>query len=70
MKKYIETEHGTLRDPDTGHEYPTAYPPGTNPVLDIAWEILDRLKPGEISVTTRSFLAGLIMAELEKRKDD
>ena len=49
------------------HTYPSKYPPGPNQpwALNKAWEILDTLKPGTLSVETRAFLAGQIVAALE-----
>lgn len=50
------------------HEYPSKYPPGKHWATDAAWEILDRLKPGVLSIEARSLLAGMIAGRLMKER--
>jgi hypothetical protein len=52
------------------HQYPSNYPPGTHWSIDAAWEILDMLKPGELTIETRSLLAGLIAGRLMRERDE
>lgn len=54
---------------DGMHEYPDRYPPGTHWAVDAAWEILDTIKPGVISVEVRAFLAGQIAGRLMRERD-
>jgi hypothetical protein len=49
------------------HEYPSNYPPGKHWAIDAAWEILDTLKPGVLSIEARSLLAGMITGRLMKQ---
>ena len=46
------------------HTYPSKYPPGVHWATDMAWEILDQLRPGAISDDTRFVLAGMIAGSL------
>jgi len=55
---------------ENGHEYPSRYAPPTGiQEMDEAWEILDRIKPGEIPVEVRSYLAGIIAGTLRRYKE-
>jgi hypothetical protein len=51
------------------HEYPSNYPPGKHWAIDAAWEILDTLKPGVLSIEARSLLAGMIAGRLTKERE-
>jgi hypothetical protein len=53
---------------DERHSYPSHYPPGTHWATDAAWEILDTLKPGILSIEARSLLAGMIAGRLMKER--
>lgn len=46
------------------HEYPSDYPPGVHWAIDAAWEILDTLKPGRLTIQERSLIAGMIAGRL------
>jgi hypothetical protein len=51
---------------DNGHHYPSVYTPDTGGwATNEAWDILDRIEPGIISVDVRGFLAGNIAGALE-----
>jgi hypothetical protein len=50
------------------HEYPSLYPPGQHWAIDAAWEILDTLTPGVLSIEARSLLAGMIAGRLMKER--
>jgi hypothetical protein len=50
------------------HEYPSDYPPGTHWAIDAAWEILDTLEPGRLTLDERSFLAGQIAGRLMRER--
>jgi hypothetical protein len=51
---------------DNGHVYATTRLPESGWNMREAWEILDALPPGAISVVARLFLAGLIAGALER----
>lgn len=48
------------------HTYPSNYPPGPEAhwALNKAWEILDVLTPGALSVDARALLSGMITGAL------
>jgi hypothetical protein len=50
------------------HQYPSNYPPGTHWAIDAAWEIMDTLKPGVLSLDARSLLAGMIAGNLMRER--
>ncbi len=50
------------------HEYPSDYGPGKHWAIDAAWEILDSIEPGRLTIAERSFLAGQIAGRLMKEK--
>lgn len=54
----------------TQHEYPSKYSPGTHWAIDAAWEILDVLEPGAISIEVRALLAGMIAGRLMKERSE
>ncbi|MCK1670350.1 hypothetical protein [Bradyrhizobium sp. 150] len=58
VNDYIED-----RDVDE-HSYPSKYPPGSDPWVTAAWEILDTLKVGALKSNTRAWLAGMIAGAL------
>jgi hypothetical protein len=66
MRQLVQTEHGTLRDPQSGHEYPPDYPPGTHAMLDEAWRIIDTVKAGIMPMDVRCLLAGMICGAFDK----
>ncbi len=51
------------------HEYPSLHRPGTHWATDVAWEILDILKPGKLNLAERSFLAGMIAGALMRERE-
>jgi hypothetical protein len=70
MRELVRTDHGTLRDPDTKHEYPTDYPPSAGSSLAEAWKILDVIAPGVIPMDARALLAGMIAGTIERIKQE
>lgn len=50
------------------HEYPPRYQPGTHWATDAAWEILDMLNPGRLTILERSLIAGLIAGRLIRER--
>jgi hypothetical protein len=58
VNDYIED-----RDVDK-HSYPSNFPPGTDPWVSAAWEILDTLKPGALRRDTRYLLGDMIAGAL------
>ena len=59
-----------MGDPQREHEYPSNYPPGTHWAIDVAWEILNVIKPGVLSTDARSLLAGMIAAALMRERHE
>jgi hypothetical protein len=53
---------------DEQHSYPSNYPPGTHWAIDVAWDILDRFRPGVISFENRALLAGMITSALMRER--
>lgn len=51
------------------HEYPSNHGPGAHWATDAAWEILDTIKPGVISLEVRSLLAGQIAGRLMRERE-
>jgi hypothetical protein len=51
------------------HTYPSKYGRGIHWSIDMAWDILDRLPPGQLTKTQRAYMAGLIAGTLEKIHD-
>ena len=48
------------------HTYPERHGPvGGGPRFKVAWEILDQLKPGVLSLCSRALLAGMIAGAVE-----
>ena len=45
---------------ETKHQYPSKYPPGTHWAVDLAWQCLDVLPIGLLSIEQRSLVAGMI----------
>lgn len=56
-------------EPDGEHTYPSAYPKGSRWSTDIAWEMLDQLKPGIIPEDVRAFIAGYMGGALESERE-
>lgn len=52
------------------HEYPDKYPPGAHWAIDEAWEVLDHVTPGVLSIEARSLLAGMIAAKLIREREN
>ena len=52
------------------HTYPDRYTPGPGQPwqLNVAWEIMDTIKPGVLTDDVRAFLAGQIVGVLMKHK--
>ncbi len=59
-----------MPDPDTKHNYPENYPPGSHWAVTRAWAILDTLSPGILDPDVRDVLCDLITAALIQTKHD
>jgi hypothetical protein len=51
------------------HEYPEGFGPGKHWATDMAWNCVDVLRPGLLSMQARSLLVGAITVSLMQVKD-
>lgn len=59
----------TRNRPPEEHTYPAHYPPGAHWATDAAWEMLDMLVPGAISLENRALIAGMIAGRIMRERD-